>query len=407
MKPAYLYVVPFFPSTQSWRGGFFYDAVKALMRDGRYDIKVMSTVTKEDYEIDGIHVYGVGSFKIGDSDYFPTITDFIKLHLFSKKLKIMGMSPENVAVCHVHLLERMAIYAQWMKKKNKNCFTLVHHHLTGEAIPRKSKLHWILPFENEIAYIRKQSSYKSVDIHLFCSQMAKEGFGKVCSAGFLNKPVDMRKYLKFAAFLPPLTCKSSEIFYNGVNISQFKPDHSKRDASVFKIGCVANFIETKDQITLIEAFAKACSCMPNAKVFFVGSGKRLNFCKQRVTELGLQEKIIFLPECQHSELVSFYQSLSLYVLPSYWEAFNCSLIEAHSCGVPVITTETISFKEVLSKEDQKKWLVPAKDADVLAEKILWVYKERPKAQQLTRNLDIDEVIREFLDWVDNFLTRMK
>lgn len=399
MKKIYLYVVPFFPSSNFWRGGFFYDAAKALMRDGRYDVRVMSTGASHDYEIEGVTVYGVGTYKLGDSDYFSTITDVIKLRLFAKKLCQMGIAPRDVSVCHVHLLERMAIYSHWMKKRNPMCLTLIHHHWTGMAKPTKSKLWRLFPFENDWLYWRLQRTFASADAHIFCSQMTKDGFGKVYLNSLRDEPKDIRTYLKLGNYLKPLTYKSEKVVYNGIDTQQFHPDATQRDHKVFKIGCVANFIETKGQQVLIEAFAKVIDQMPNARLYFVGSGAQLYDCQQRVAELGLEHKVEFLTEVSHSEIARFYQSLNLYVLPSYHEAFNCSLIEAHGCGALVITTNAISFKEVLSDEMQMQWLVPARDCDALAVKLLWVYEEKSLHQELTQPLGITQVTEAFLSWI--------
>lgn len=401
MNPVYLYVVPFFPSSSSWRGGFFYDAVKALMRDGRYDVLVMSTGVSHDYEIDGITVYGVGTYKLGDSDYFSTITDVIKLRLFAKKLRQMGISPRDVSVCHVHLLERMAIYSHWIKKKNPKCLTFIHHHWTGMAKPTKSKLWQLFPFENDWAYWRLQRSFVSADAHIFCSQMTKDGFGKVYLNSLLDEPKDIRTYLKLGRYLKPLTYKASKIVYNGIDAQQFYPDATQRDCNIFKIGCVANFIETKGQHILIEAFAKVAKQMPNARLYFVGTGARLHDCQHLAAELGIEHKVEFLAEVSHSEIAHFYQSLNLYVLPSYHEAFNCSLIEAYGCGVPAIAADIISFREVLNTEMQSQWLAPARDSDALATKLLWVYSKGTSLhQELTQSLDINQVTEAFLSWIE-------
>lgn len=405
MKPIYIYFVPFFPSETSWRGGFFYDAVKALMRDGRFNIKVFSTAVRYDYRIDGVDVYGVGSCKIGSTDYFSTITDYIKILLFEKKLYELGLSPKMVSVCHVHLLDRMAIYAHWIKKQNKNCLTLIHHHLSGEKFPKKNKLSWLFPFEKEFAHIRKRRSYISADAHIFCSREAQLNFGKYFLEGSFSSLIEGCHFLKCSKFLKPLSYKKSRIVYNGIDSELFYEDYSQRTDDVYKIGCVANFIRSKGQIVLIEAFAKVAINMPNAILVFVGTGEMLSACKKKVQELNLCKKIFFIKEYEHKKIAKFYQSLNLYVLPSWWEAFNCSLIEAYSCGVPVITTNTISFKEVLHKEDHKIWLVPDNNSDALADSILRAYSNRTHRQRLTANLDINNVSKDFLNWVENFKQR--
>ena len=57
MKPIYLFVTPFFPSPESWRGGFCLDAAQALIRDGRFNVRVFVPGTGPDYEVEGVRVY--------------------------------------------------------------------------------------------------------------------------------------------------------------------------------------------------------------------------------------------------------------------------------------------------------------------------------------------------------------
>ena len=40
-KSIYLVVTAFFPSVESFRGPYVYDQVKAIMKDGRYQVVVM------------------------------------------------------------------------------------------------------------------------------------------------------------------------------------------------------------------------------------------------------------------------------------------------------------------------------------------------------------------------------
>ena len=59
-KSIYLVVTAFFPSVESFRGPYVYDQVKAIMKDGRYQVVVMMPglcfQKNDDYDYDGIHV---------------------------------------------------------------------------------------------------------------------------------------------------------------------------------------------------------------------------------------------------------------------------------------------------------------------------------------------------------------
>ena len=377
MKPVYLYVVPFFPSSESWRGGFFLDVAKALIRDGRYDVRVMTVSTGEDYQIDGIDVVRFKTVKLGCSDYFPLVTDKFKIRAFSRKLAEMSLAPKDIAVCHVNEIECMAFYGQWLKIRNGNCCFLVHHHWSGiYALPGGRMNRIGLCRDIEMSRIRQ--AYAGADLHIFCSEKCRDAF----------MPFDMR-------------FKNESVIYNGIDAGLFNSGKKRlNNGKQFKIGCVGNFTPTKSQMTLVEAFSLAHEKMPGAELVFVGTGRERGECEAAVQKNGLMGKVRFENEVNHQKLPDFYRTLDLFVLPSYLEAFNCTLIEAWACGVPCMTTDAISFKEVLPRGEWDKWLFRAKDSAALADKLVWAYANRPARQPLLRNIDIDTIVRELLDLVE-------
>lgn len=392
----YLYVVPFFPSQSSWRGGFFLDVAKALIRDGRFDVRVMVCSGGKDYEIEGIHVYCFDRFRLGCSDYFNSVTNFVKIRQFRRKLAEMGVLYKAVAVCHVHLLlEQMAIYATWMKRKSPRCVTLIHHHLTGENNLGYERFTW-LPFVKEVQYLRLRRDFELADMHIFCSRQAESAYSRFCRDKNLAQMIELRKQLAFSWMYSDFKFKRSYVLYNGYDSKLFYEKHERTDSGGWRVGCVGNFTESKSQITLIRAFQRVHAQMVGAELIFVGSGKTLQMCIDCAKAGRGGSCIAFRQEMPHELLPAFYQSLNLYVLPSYWEAFNCSLVEAWACGVPCMATDAISFKEVLPLAEQAEWLFPEKNERRLAERLLWAYKNHPPRQKLIKNLDVDLQIKTFL-----------
>lgn len=400
MKPIYIYLAPFFPSPNSWRGGFFYDFVKAIIRDGHYDVRVMIPGDGKDYEYNGIKVFSFRQKKIGCSDYLSPLTDNLKKISFAHKLRDMGLSPRDINVCHVNLVERMCFYASWIKNRNPVCFTFAHHHWSGlYGYPGGYVAKF--PLVRLIEYCRIQKDYKTIDAHVFCSEQTKKSFGQMFRDECFANGEDLRNSLPFHQMLPELSFRDAAVFYNGVDYGLFHVSNEiSSNKQRYLVGCVANFNESKSQMTLIDAFAKVCGEMPGAELIFVGSGLTLPACRGKVAYYGLEDKISFVVEMDHKNLPTFYNSLSLFVLPSYFEAFNCSIIEAWACGVPCIATDAISFKEVLPREEWDKWLFPAKDANALAHKLLWAYTTRPNRQELFIDLNINAIARQFLRWIE-------
>ena len=69
--------------------------------------------------------------------------------------------------------------------------------------------------------------------------------------------------------------------------------------------------------------------------------------KETIKELDLEKSIIapgFIPD---SEMASFYNTCSLFVIPSFYEGFGLVGLEAFSCGAPVVSSNTTSLPEIL------------------------------------------------------------
>ena len=115
-----------------------------------------------------------------------------------------------------------------------------------------------------------------------------------------------------------------------------------------------------------------------------------------VHEHNLNDYILFKKEVKHEELVDFYNSIDLFVLPSIFEGFGCVFTEAFACGVPFMTCYGQSISELLPEKDWDKWLIRPTDYIDLANKIL-LYKENRYKQELNQPYDIKFLIDKFLN----------
>lgn len=396
LRKIYLYMTPFFPSPESWRGGFCYDAVKALMRNSDYDVRVMTIGKGEDYIIDGIPVTRIRRKTIGSCDYFPYLQGGQNKRIFMRKLQQMGVSPEDVAVCHINEVSEYAVYAGALKKKNPKCLTLATHHWACDwASTRFGRLGYV-PILSEIKYLWLRYLNLLLDVHLFVSEAAKRGFGKYLTGIEVWKMADIRQQLLFPRLLPPMRYKAAKVVYNGVDRRLFHPDPIPHEGYV--IGCVGNFTPGKRQIDLLKAFPEILKSMPDARLKFLGSGSELNVCKKYVRDKGLEDQVEFLTEIVHTDMPKFYNSFDLFVLPSVNEAFCCALIEAQACGLPIICCKGISTEEIMTDGSRNACLIDPYSPDNILKVVIQVREARIKAS-FFRDLDIDVQTQRFLKWI--------
>lgn len=162
--------------------------------------------------------------------------------------------------------------------------------------------------------------------------------------------------------------------YNAIDLQKFKILKDK--VYVYKdqivIGNVARIVpEKKGQDVLINAISLIKEKYPNIKCLFAGEAPhnklflldRLeNLCKN----LDIKDNIVF---CGNIEDVSkFLDLIDIFVLPSRYEGFGISLIEAMYKGIPCIATNIDGPKEII-KNNKYGLLFENNDYRDLANKI--------------------------------------
>ncbi len=104
-------------------------------------------------------------------------------------------------------------------------------------------------------------------------------------------------------------------------------------------------------------------------------------------ELGVAERVRFLPRCETRDLPRLYRSADVLLFPSTSgsEAFGLVAIEAQACGTPVIASDLPGVRSVL-QSGKTGWIVPPRDVAALT-------KQMERAIQRSS----DEVIRMRLE----------
>jgi glycosyltransferase involved in cell wall biosynthesis len=135
------------------------------------------------------------------------------------------------------------------------------------------------------------------------------------------------------------------VFYEMRDFSEQKALMAKYSFEHPFILTVGAFEERKNQLALIEAYAKIANQVEQDLVL-IGNGKKyLESCKKKVEELGLTNRVHFLSNIPFSELPVFYQTADLFCFPSHFEGFGLPIVEALFSKTPVITSFGSCFPE--------------------------------------------------------------
>jgi glycosyltransferase involved in cell wall biosynthesis len=108
----------------------------------------------------------------------------------------------------------------------------------------------------------------------------------------------------------------------------------------FKILNVANLNSNKNHELLIKSFHSALLDQPNLKLRIGGCGPEDLKLKELVCKLGLENSVSLLGKLTRDQVKWEMQRCTVFALTSKYETFGVVLIEAMSCGKPVISTNS-------------------------------------------------------------------
>ncbi|HLX85014.1 MAG TPA: glycosyltransferase family 1 protein [Terriglobales bacterium] len=101
-----------------------------------------------------------------------------------------------------------------------------------------------------------------------------------------------------------------------------------------------------------------------------------------VNELRASQEVVELGTVAYGSLHHLYRACDIYVAPAYAESFAHPLVEAMSCGLPVVASDLLVHREICA--DVGVYFARF-SPDELADKILQIHESRELAQTLSQN----------------------
>jgi glycosyltransferase involved in cell wall biosynthesis len=197
------------------------------------------------------------------------------------------------------------------------------------------------------------------------------GYHQTKSISFLEKHLS-KIITKNASFICPVSdnlANSMKLFgLNGnyikvpnvVNTNLFSPQYTAKN--VFTVTHISNMNNNHKNIKgIINVICEIQEEIQNFKFQFIGenSHKYRNYAEQ----LGINsENIVFYDQISHQKVSDILKKSNLFVLFSNYENLPCVILEAFSCGIPVISTDVGGIHEyfpngygkLIAINDQKK-----------------------------------------------------
>lgn len=126
---------------------------------------------------------------------------------------------------------------------------------------------------------------------------------------------------------------------------------------------VGRLIYYKGAEYLIRAMSRV-----DADLVLIGDGPLRESLSALANQVGVAERVTFLPPTSDEELAAWYRAAAVFCLPSVArsEAYGLVQLEAHASGTPVVSTDLPTGVPWVNRDGETGLVVPPGDEDALA-----------------------------------------
>jgi glycosyltransferase involved in cell wall biosynthesis len=169
------------------------------------------------------------------------------------------------------------------------------------------------------------------------------------------------------------------VINNGIDVDRYSPGENRRGGAEITISMAARFSGTKDQATLVRAFAKVVGLHPDRRLRLVlaGDGTTRKSVQELVDELSLTDMVEMPGMLSERELIDCLRTTDIYVHSSLGETMSTAVMQAMSTGLAVIGTDVSGISNMV-EPNVTGALFPARDVDRLTE-LLDTWLDNPES----------------------------
>jgi glycosyltransferase involved in cell wall biosynthesis len=239
------------------------------------------------------------------------------------------------------------------------CFTAFAVYRSGKGVPFYHMQHY------EPLFFSREAYYSSSDPYL--KRMAEETYylplNKIANSIWLANIIKEKVGSEYPIVNP------------GVDLDVFRPREVKREENVKVVLCFGKSAALKGLRYAFEAMKIVKKRMRNVKLVLYGSESQLKAISPIPCEY------VFRPNDE--ELAKLYASADVFILPSLYESFPLTPLEAMACGTPVVTTRYGTEDYAIHEENSL--VVPPREPRQIAENILKLLSNEDLAEKLRKN----------------------
>ena len=184
----------------------------------------------------------------------------------------------------------------------------------------------------------------------------------------------------------------------GVDLARFKAS-PRRPGDRVVIGTTARLSSEKGLSYLIDAFARLRGRYGERVCLRIaGEGPERGALEQQIARLGLEGAVELSGWLEHEAVPAFLQQLDIFALPSTWEGFGVSAVEASAVGLPVVASNIHGIPDAVI-DGRTGLLVPSGDPGALADRLARLI-DSPELRTKLGAAGREFVARNY-DWASN------
>lgn len=337
-------------------------------------------------------------------EYFDKFNDF-KIKAVSYKIDRGSLNPlkelKTIGEISSKLLE--------LKPDILHTFT-IKPNIYGSLAARKNHLKCVINSVTGLGSFYIDTTLKAKLLKVIIENLLKIAFSISQKVIFQNQD-DLELYVK-EGLLP--NSKAVLIKGSGVDVDYFSPSQVKNQTILeykknlginengIVVLMVARIIAHKGVREFCAVANEIYAKYPNVYFLLVGEIDRGNIVPLDLNFLKAQTGILWLGK--RTDIRELVGMSDIFVLPSYREGIPRTLLEAGAMGKPIVTTNAVGCKEVVS-EGVNGFLVPVGDTEMLKERILQLIANKDLREKLgaaSRKKIIQEfsketIVKEYLE----------
>lgn len=187
-----------------------------------------------------------------------------------------------------------------------------------------------------------------------------------------------------------LTNEDKELHWKGKNkvsvipnpiISQSPyPPSTTKEKRVIAAG---RLVYQKNFSSLIKAWKQVAEIHPDWILEIYGEGNERNNLKNQITRLNLEKHVLL--KGKTPDIYRAMSSSSIFILSSIYEGFGLVIVEAMSCGLPIISYACPCGPKDIITDGKDGFLVPCYNEEILTQKICYLIENEKKRQNMGLN----------------------